>query len=359
MSKSRVILCGMADLTKLLKELSEAHGAPGHEEQPRNIFIREVEKLGDLIRDNMGNCAVRLKGSKAGGKKIFLGAHFDEVGFIVQNIRPDGWIQFHELGAWWSHTVMSQRMRILSRKTGKESIGIVCSVPPHLLGASRDKVMPISEMFIDVGAPSRAEVEKMGIHIGDPIVPYSQFGELGQGLYIGKAFDNRAGCTVAIAAAKELATGKLNAEVFVGCTTQEEMGLRGAKTLAHRLAVDDAILLEGAPSDDMPGLNQLDSQTRVGRGVQVRIMDASAIMHRGLVDQVLAVAGKKKIPTQIVVRKSGGTDSGSFTMTGNGARCCVLATPCRYIHTHNAILNVQDLENTLRLSVEAVRELAK
>ncbi len=350
----------MAQLIKLLKEVSEAHGAPGHESELRNIFIREVSKLGDIVEDRLGGCAVRLKNSSTkSGKKIFLGAHFDEVGFIVQNIRPDGWIQFHELGAWWGHTVMSQRMRIHTRQNKKEVIGVVCSIPPHLLGAAKDKVMDIQNMFIDVGASSREEVEKLGIQVGDPIVPYSNFTEMGRGLYMGKAFDNRAGVTVAIEAAKELAKGKLNAEVFVGCTVQEEMGLRGAHTLAHLLDVDDAILLEGAPADDTPGLNPLDAQTKLGKGVQVRIMDRSAIMNRDLVDNVLKVAAKKKIPAQVAVRRSGGTDAGGFSLTRHGSRCCVLSTPCRYIHTHNAILNEKDLENCYKLSVEVVRDLAQ
>ncbi|MEZ4816147.1 MAG: M42 family metallopeptidase [Bdellovibrionota bacterium] len=348
----------MAQLIKLLKEVSEAHGAPGHEDEPRNIFIREVSKLGNLIEDRLGGCAVRLKNSSPKAKrKIFLGAHFDEVGFIVQNIRPDGYLQFHELGAWWGHAVMSQRLRIRSRKTGKDVVGVVCSVPPHLLGANKDKVINIQDMFIDIGATSSAEVAKMGIKVGDPIVPASNFTELGKGLYMGKAFDNRAGVTVAIEAAKELSKLKLNAEVYVGCTVQEEMGLRGAHTLAHLLDVDDAILLEGAPADDTPGLNPLDAQTKIGKGVQVRIMDRSAIMSRQLVDHVLATAEKKKIPTQVAVRRTGGTDAGGFSLTRHGSRCCVLSTPCRYIHTHNAILNEKDLENCLRLSVEAVRSL--
>lgn len=350
----------MTQLIKLLKEVSEAHGAPGHEDELRNIFIREVSKLGDLVEDRLGGCAVRLKNSSPKAKKkIFLGAHFDEVGFIVQNIRPDGWIQIHELGGWWGHTVMSQRLRIRSRKTGKDVLGVVCSIPPHLLGASKDKVMNVQDMFVDIGASSKAEVEKMGVQIGDPIVPYSTFTEMSNGLYMGKAFDNRAGVAVAIEAAKELAKGKLNAEVFVGCTVQEEMGLRGAHTLAHLLDVDEAILLEGAPADDTPGLNPLDAQTKMGKGVQVRIMDRSAIMNRSLVDKILSVAKKKKIPTQVVVRRSGGTDAGGFTLTRHGSRCCVIATPCRYIHTHNALLDEKDIQACLKLSVESIRELAK
>lgn len=349
----------MTQLIKLLKEVSEAHGAPGHEGEVKKLFLREVAKGGEVIEDRIGGCAVKLKNSATKGKKIFLGAHFDEVGFIVQNIRPDGFLQFHELGGWWGHAVMSQRLRIRSRLNGKDFTGIVCSIPPHLLGASKDKVQNISEMFIDVGASSKAEVEKMGIHLGDPIVPDSEFKQFNGDLYIGKAFDNRAGVTVAIEVAKELSKMKLNAQIYVGCTVQEEMGLRGARTLAHLLDVDDAILLEGAPADDTPGLNPLDSQTKIGKGVQVRIMDSSGIMSRELVDTALSVAAKKKIPTQVAVRRTGGTDAGSFTLTRNGVRCCVLATPCRYIHTHNSILNIKDLEDTIKLSCELIKELAK
>lgn len=349
----------MSRSLELIKELSEAHGAPGHEEELKSIFLRELKGLGDLIEDKIGGCAIRLKNSSKTGRKIFLGAHFDEVGFMVQNIRPDGSLQFINLGGWWGHTVMSQRLKIRSRKNGKDFIGIVCSIPPHLLGSQKDRVLDVGDMFIDVGARSKAEVEKMGIQLGDPIVPDSAFTHLHGDLYAGKAFDNRAGVAAAIEAAKELSKAKLNAQVFVGCTVQEEMGLRGAKTLAYSLGVDDALLLEGAPADDTPGLNPLDSQTKMGGGVQLRLMDSSAIMSRSLVDTALKVAEKKKIPTQIAVRKSGGTDAGGFHLTKDGARCCVLATPCRYIHTHNAMMNLKDYEQTVKLSVEVVKELAK
>jgi putative aminopeptidase FrvX len=349
----------MSRSLELLKELSEAHGAPGHEEEIKAIFLRELKGLGEVIEDKIGGCAVRLKNSSKQGRKIFLGAHFDEVGFMVQNIRPDGSLQFINLGGWWGHTVMSQRLKIRSRKNGKDFIGIVCSIPPHLLGAQKDRVLDVGDMFIDVGAKSKAEVEKMGIQLGDPIVPDSNFSHLHSDLYIGKAFDNRSGVAATIEAAKELSKTKLNAQIYVGCTVQEEMGLRGAKTLAYSLGVDDAILLEGAPADDTPGLNPLDSQTKVGGGVQIRLMDSSAIMSRNLVDQVLKVADKKKISTQIAVRKSGGTDAGSFLLAKEGSRCCVLATPCRYIHTHNAMMSLKDYEQTIKLSVEVVKDISK
>lgn len=342
----------------LLKELSEAHGAPGHEEELKGIFLREVGKLGELFEDRLGGCAVRLKNSGT-GPKIFIGSHFDEVGFIVQNIRPDGYLQFHDLGGWWSHSVMSQRLRIRSRKNKKDFLGIVCSIPPHFLGGSRDKVVPTSEMFIDVGASSKEEILKMGISVGDPIVPMSSFEQMHGDLYVCKAFDNRAGMGVVIEVARQLAKISLKAQIYVGCTTQEEMGFRGARTLAHLLDVDDAILMEGSPADDTPGLNPLDSQTKLGQGVQVRVMDSSAIMSRELVDVVQKVALDKKIPTQLVVRKSGGTDAGGFHLTRAGVRCCVLATPCRYIHTHNSILNIKDYENTIRLTFEVAKSLSK
>jgi putative aminopeptidase FrvX len=347
----------MAVNIELLKELSEAHGAPGHEEDIKKIFLRETQKLGELVEDQIGGCAVKISsGSKKGATKVFLGAHFDEVGFIVQNIYDNGFIQIHPLGGWWGHVLLAQRLSIKSRKTNKIITGIVCSIPPHYL-KSRDKVIDIAEMFVDIGAKSKAEVEKLGIQLGDPIVPDSKFQQLHGDLYLGKAFDNRAGVGVAIETAKILAKSKLNAEVYIGCTVQEEMGLRGARALAYKLNVEKAILLEGAPSDDTPGLNPQESQTKIGGGVQVRIMDSSAIMSREMTDFTLKVATDRKIPTQVCVRKTGGTDAGSFHLTREGVKCCVIATPCRYIHTHNALINIKDYEQTIQLSVEMLKKL--
>jgi endoglucanase len=283
-----------------------------------------------------------------------LAAHMDEVGFVVQAVTKAGLIKFSTLGGWWAHTLLAQRVRILTR-SGSEIIGIIGAKPPHFLQDSeREKVMKIDDMFIDVGAAGREEVmSEMGISLGDPIVPFSLFTPMSNpDLFVCKALDDRVGVTVAIQAMQAL-DGKdhPNTVVVVG-TVQEEVGVRGAQTAPYLGKPDAAVVLEGTPADDFPGIPEDEQQGVLGRGVQLRLLDPSAIMNRRFVDLALDLARGKKIPHQVAVRKSGSTDARAIHLHGSGIPTIVLGVPARYIHTHNSIINIQDYSSALDLTLE-------
>jgi putative aminopeptidase FrvX len=258
------------------------------------------------------------------------------VGFLVQNITPDGYIQFLAIGGWWEHNLLSQRVEILTRG-GEKVLGVVSSKPPHFLPESqRRTVMSIDQMFIDVGAESRRDViENLKISLGDPIAPMSKFTAMAQeDLYMAKAFDNRVGMACAIQAGQILAASAHPNRLILCGTVQEEVGLRGAKTAAHLIKPDLAIILEGPPADDTPGFSRSDSQGRLGGGVQA-----------------------EKIPHQVTVRRSGGTDAGAFHLANDGIPSIVLGVPARYIHSHNAIIDLNDYFHMLSLTIAIVRKL--
>jgi putative aminopeptidase FrvX len=287
----------------LLQELTEAHSVSGHEDEVRAIFTDELSDIGPLAADKNGSviCAHRND-----GPRILIAGHMDEVGFMVQNITLDGFIQFVTLGGWWAQVMLGQRVQILTR-SGKKILGVIGSKPVHFLPpAQRESAVPVEAMFIDVGAASRRELtEELGVSIGDPIAPWSPFTQLSRSnLYMAKAFDNRAGMACAIQAAQELAeTDHPNELVFAG-SVQEEVGLRGARTLANFVKPDVAIVLEGPPADDTPGFNHSESQGKLGGGVQIRLYDPSAIMNPRLADLAIETARKANIPHQVTVRRS-------------------------------------------------------
>ena len=149
-----------------------------------------------------------------------------------------------------------------------------------------------------------------------------------------------------MAAAVQLALAtkglELPCRVIAAGTTQEEVGTRGAVTLANLVRPDIALVLEGPPADDTPGMNPVESQGRLGGGAQIRLYDPSAIMNRSLADFVIATAAKNGIPPQVTVRRSGGTDARTLSLSGTGIPCVVLGVPSRYIHSHNAVININD-----------------
>lgn len=341
----------------LLKELTEAHGAPGFEDEVRSVFVKELADAGEFSTD--GNGSVFCE--RGEGPRVLLAGHMDEVAFRVQNITPDGFIQFVTLGGWWPHTLLAQRVEVRA-KDGRKILGVVSSKPPHFLPeAERTRVLSIEQMFIDVGAKSRADLEEnIGIRIGDPIVPLTPFSTMeDENLLMAKAFDNRVGMACAIQVTQMLAEeGHSNTLIACG-TVQEEVGLRGAKTAAVQAQPDVCIVLEGTPADDTPGFNRYSSQGVMGRGVQIRMQDPTAIMNPALVDICVEAAKEAGIKHQLALRSTGGTDGGSFHLSGRGIPTIVLGVPSRYIHSHNSMIDIRDYLTMVELSVALIKKLGQ
>ncbi len=339
----------------LLKELTNAHAAPGFEHEVRAVFANQLEGMGELTTDGLGSVFCE----SGSGPRILLAGHMDEVAFRVQNITPDGFIQFVSLGGWWSHTLLAQRVVVCTRNEGKIT-GVITSKPPHFLPDSeRSKVLPIEAMFIDVGASSRSDLEQnFGIHLGDPVVPMSDFTQMHKpDLLMAKALDNRVGMAATIQAMQAFAT-KTHPNTLIACgTVQEELGVRGATTAAVKAKPDVAIVLEGTPADDTPGMARASAQGVVGQGVQIRLQDPTAVMNPALVDFAVAVAKKQNISHQLAVRSSGGTDARAFQLSGIGVPTIVLGVPARYIHSHNAVIDVRDYHAMVDLSIALVERL--
>jgi putative aminopeptidase FrvX len=342
---------------RLLRELTEAHGVSGAEDAVRRIFLRELASHGTAGTDRLGSAAVERAGN-TDGPRVLVAGHFDEVGFAIQSITPRGFLKLVALGGWWTHTLVAQRVRILT-KSGTEILGVIGSTPPHFLGESaKDKVLPLDQLYVDVGASSRAAVEALGIALGDPVAPDSAFTAMAGGeRFMAKAFDNRCGVAAAIQTMQLLQNETLPCQLIAAGSVQEEVGCRGAITLAALTRPDVALVMEGTPADDTPGMPPDRSQGALGSGVQIRVLDPTALMNRRLVDLVVDTARTAGIPHQLAVRRSGGTDAKSYQFHETGVPCIVLAPPARYIHSHNAILHLEDYLNTVRLTAAVVRRL--
>lgn len=338
---------------ELLESLTQAHGVPGYEDEVRKIFLDELEGRGEFGSDRNGSVYCRMGGK---GPKVMVEGHMDEVGFRVQNILPNGYLKMVPVGGWWGHTLLSQRVEVKNFR-GDKIIGTIASKPPHFLSESeRSKVIGVQDMFVDIGARSRAGVEEWGVRLGDPIAPWSPWTPMYQpDWYLTKAFDNRVGMAGAIQAG-QMAKGS-GCELIVAGSVQEEVGLRGARSLANKVKPDVAIVLEGPPADDTPGMPMSESQGRLGGGVQIRLHDPSAIMNPKLAQFAIETARREGIPYQVTVRASGGTDAGAFTLANDGIPSVVLGTPARYIHSHNGIICASDYHAMVALILAMVEDL--
>jgi len=350
----------------LLKELSMAFGVTGFEEDMHHIVKKHLKAFCEFNKDRSGSIICRHV--QAGGRekavrklrKIGIFTHIDEIGFMVRGIMPSGFIKFIGLGGWTTQTLPSQRVLIRNTEGGFVT-GVIGMKPPHMMSEDeRAKAPKIDSLYIDIGASSAGEVTgKFKIELGCPILPYSEFTRLNGGsLFCGKAFDNRAGVTAMIDIMKASAGLNGSIEVIGVGSSQEESGLRGAKTSAFAIDPDMAIVIDTPPADDTPNNETAyPAQGKIGSGPQVRLFDPTMIANHRLVSFVRNVAAAGKIPVQYAVRSSGGTDAGSVHLVNHGVPTIVIGIPTRYIHSHTSVIDVSDIDSTVRLVLAMIGNL--
>jgi endoglucanase len=280
--------------TDLLRILSEAPAPSGFEEPVRKIMVREMKPNADqLTYDGLGSVIARQGGS---GPRIMLDAHMDEVGGMVRHITRDGFLSMQMLGGVLDQALPDQRWIIIG---SKGVIHAVTGTPDihGMLPADRAKPIPGDSIYLDVGAKSDADVAAMGIEPGDPVAPDTPFAVLnGTQRYLGKAWDDRAGCAVLVEAMRRLkASGHPN-QIFFSATTQEEIGSRGAHAAAEVIKPDIGIAIEGGVTGDSPGRTPFNSQSKLGAGPGLFLYDTSALPGRRLTALVRETAKAKSIP---------------------------------------------------------------
>lgn len=341
----------------MLKDLTDARGIPGNEKEVREVMEKYLAPYADEVyTDNLGSLIGKKTGD-ANGPKIMVAGHLDEVGFMVTRIGDDGFIYFQTVGGWWSQVMLAQRVTIMSDKG--DVTGVIGSKPPHILSAEeRKKPVEIKDMFIDIGASSKEEAEKFGVKPGNSVVPYFEFTQLkNEKMLLAKAWDNRIGCAIAIEVLKQLKDDQHPNIVYGVGTIQEEVGLRGAKTSAHKIEPDIGFGVDVGIAGDMPGVSDKDADSKLGEGPQLIIYDASMVSHKGLRELVVDTAESNNIPFQYASMAGGGTDSGSIHLTANGVPSLSITIATRYIHSHAAILHREDFENAVKLIVETIKKL--
>ncbi len=343
---------------KLIKELSEVFGTSGFEGDVIKIIKDNAKELADAKQDSMHNLYLHRKGNDNKKLRVMLDSHSDEVGFIAKSINANGTIKFLPIGSWNTKNILGHSFKILNGDD-KYITGVVGSTPPHFLTEAERNLAPtISSMYLDVGASSYKEaVEKFKIEIGKPISPISNFEVIEQNnRIVGKAFDCRLGCAISIETLKNLQDKKLDIDLVATISTQEEMGLRGAKVTADTVKPDIAIVLEASPADDVI-FNSYEAQCVLDEGVQIRHFDRTMIANPNFIKFAKKIAKEAGIKVQSAVRSGGGTNAGAIHLANSGVPTLVLAVPTRYIHTHNGIASLNDFDSAVSLVTKIIENL--
>ena len=338
---------------ELLKEICEVSGAPGHEQRVREIVIRETESLVDEVRvDNMGNVIAVKKGKES--KKVMIGAHMDEIGFIVTHIDDNGFVFFHTLGGFDPKTLTAQRVIIHGRE---DVIGVMGSKPIHLMSPEdRNKVPKIKDYFIDTGR-SKKELDKI-ISVGDTITRERELIEMGSCINC-KSLDNRVSVYILIEMLREMKDTPPY-DVYGVFTVQEEIGIRGANVSAMKINPDFGFGLDTTIAFDTPGSTKKEQVSALGEGACIKVMDSSTVCDYRMVKYMKEISEKKNIKTQLEILPAGGTDTaGIQRMNPGGSIAGAVSIPTRHIHQVIEMVHKEDVRNAIDLLRNCIENLNK
>jgi len=337
---------------ELLSKICTTPGAPGFEQKVRELVIQEVTPLVDEVEvDNMGNVYAIKRGKER--KSAMIGAHMDEIGFIVTHIDDNGFIRFHTLGGFDPKTLTAQRVIIHGKK---DVIGVMASKPIHVMTPEeRNKVAKIKDYFIDTGL-SKEEVKKL-ITIGDPITREREFIEMGNCVN-SKSLDNRLAVFILIETLKNLKDKEVPYDIYGVFTVQEEVGIRGANVSSLKINPDFGFGLDTTIAFDLPGAVAHEKITELGKGTAIKVMDASTICDYRMVAFMKETADKNKIDWQPEILTAGGTDTaGIQRMAKGGSIAGAVSIPTRHLHQVIEMAHKDDIQGSIDLLTACVSTL--
>lgn len=329
----------------LLKELSNAIGISGEEDEVRKIVIDAIQDhVTDLTVDSIGNVTAIQKGTDHPDYIVMIAAHMDEIGMMVTGVDGNGLIQFTNVGGIDARILPGLRVKVGKKKTP----GVILWKPIHL--GRNMNVVEMDNLRIDTGS-----TDKNGAELGERVAFDSFYAEMSEKIVRGKSFDDRVGCSLLI---DILQNGPYPVTVAAAFTVQEEIGLRGAQIAAHRLNPDAAIVLEGTTAHDVPNPNmEIDADDlppnagcKLGDGAVLTLMDSSMITNPRVLGFLRETADTNDIQYQLKTIRGGGTDGGRIHVAHTGIPTMVISTPCRYIHSPTALMNTDDYGHVLKLS---------
>lgn len=336
-----------------LAELTALH-APSGAEQPviarlRSLFTPFVEAISV---DHMGNLTATREGP-ANTPHIVVSAHADEIGAMVASIEPEGFLRLVPLGGVQPRLLEGRAVWVGGHN------GVIGARSGHLTPrAEHGQGTLMSDLYVDLGVDSAAEVEALSVRIGDPVVVISELRNLAGTRVSGKGIDNRASCVVLLNLLRRLHSHTLSCRLTALVAVQEEVGLRGAKVAYTRLQPDLAIVIDTFPAAGTPDTRHMSYAARVGQGALITPSSSSGdsgfLIPRAARDVMIAAAQRAGIPYQLAVTDRGVTDAAAAHLAGAGVTTLEIKIPRRYSHSPVELLDLRDLAAVLQLVEELI-----
>lgn len=327
----------------------------GFEQTGQQLWLDYIKPyVNDYMVDVYGT-AVGIINPKA-NYKVVIEAHADEISWFVNYITDDGYIYVRRNGGSDHQIAPSMRVNIYGDK------GVVKGVfgwpAIHVRDAAKEETPTLKNIFIDIGAESKKEVEAMGVHVGSVAVFEDELIELNKNYLTGRALDNRMGGYMIAEVARRLSESKKKLPfcLYVVNAVQEEIGLRGAEMISRRLKPDLAICTDVTHDTQSPMYNKKESgNLKCGLGP---VLCYGPAVQNNVLKMIIDVANKKKIPFQRqAVSRSTGTDTDSFAYSAEGVASGLISLPLKYMHTTVETVHKEDVENVINLIYEVLLQV--
>ena len=331
-----------------LLRLLEATGPSGYEQAPAAVFRAACEPFAEVSGDTVGSSVARVAG-KAGGPTLAIVGHADEIGFIVHHIDDEGYLWFKEVGGWDPQVVVAQRVCV--QTDGGPVPGVIGRKPIHLLkDDARKEPVKLEDLCIDIGARDGDDARSM-VRLGDVAVIDAAPAEFPNGRLVSRALDNRLGCYVALEVARRVAEGGgAPGDVCAVAVAQEETAFGGSYTTAYSLRPDVAVVVDGTWATDQPGVDETKTgRLRLGGGP---VLTRGSTLDPLLFDLLRETAEAEGIEYAVeVTGRHTGTDADAFFRSRGGIPTAVVCLPMRYLHQPLEMIDLADVEATVRLLV--------
>ncbi len=344
---------------EIMEALTASACPSGFEDPCRKAFKEKIKDLVDEVdSDVMGNSWGVIRGRT--DRKIMLSGHMDEIGVMVNYVDDKGFIYFSAVGGVDAQHIMGQRVVLFTKKG--EVRGVIGRKPIHLQKQEdREKAVKIEDMYIDIGARDKSEVEEY-VSVGDAGVVDVPMIEILNNRLVARAFDDKMGAYVVASVLRGIGRRIKNGgekpsySVYGVVSVQEEIGLRGAQTSAFGISPDVGIAIDVTFATDQPDLDPKKvGEMKLGGGPVIsRGPNISPLVF----ERLKKIAEEKEIPLQIEAAPRGtGTDANVIQLTKAGVATGLVSVPLRYMHSPVEILQIDDMDNAVKLIMEFIYSL--
>jgi endoglucanase len=339
---------------EFFKKILETPSPSGYEQPVQELVRRYVADFSDKVTTDLHGNVIAVKNPEA-KLRVMLAGHCDQIGMLIQHIDADGFLYVNTIGGWDPQQLVGQRMTVWAPNGPVH--GAISRKAIHLLTEEeRKQVVKLKDMWLDIGAKSKAEAEGL-VSIGDPVTLQLGYQEMRNNYANSPAMDDKAGLWVCVEALRRASAKKLNCALFAVSTVQEEIGLRGAQTSAFGIDPQVGIAVDVTHATDCPTVEKKqEGDVGLGKGP---VIYRGPNMNPRVVERLINTAKGKEIPYQLAASgRATGTDANSIQVSRAGVAAGLVSIPNRYMHSAVEMISLDDIDQAADLLAEFALSLS-